>query len=151
MAVTVLNRHVWPVITFTVYMSATSYLILILWPINFNLCLPHFLTHSEYCQTVYVFLNGKVGQMKKNKINFFFWFSLFLHLALSSGPIKVFSSDFPRPHAVQELECCAISNLSNGVPSHVRPQKAIFCWWSYTGGEKKGKADQAHFSRELKS
>lgn len=60
----------------------------------------------------------------------------FFCLAPSSSAIKVFSSAFERPHAVEELECCAIINLSNGVPSYVWPQKAIFCQWSWMGEEK---------------
>lgn len=58
----------------------------------------------------------------------------------SSSAIKVFSTTFPRPHAVEELECYAIINLSNGVPSSRMASKGYFLLVVTEEGKKKDRA-----------
>lgn len=100
----------------------------------------HFLLH---CTAARVWLNVKVGPNEKSHVfvKFFFFFPpsdmYFVCLAPSSAAIKVFSSAFPRPHAAEELECCAIINLSNGVPLSRTASKGYFLFSGHRGGKKK--------------
>lgn len=80
-----------------------------------------------------VWLNVNIDQMKNvtsSSSSFFLLLICTYCLSPSSSAVKVFSRAFPRPHFVEELECCAIINLANVVPSHVWPQKAIYYLWS---------------------